>query len=135
MITVVREKEQTTQTKGALTFGIFICPTLELAWKDNKKVISCIPIGTYTWRKRERTKNIPYTHILIENVQNRDGICIHAANYASGNKVQLKGCIAVGSGYADIDKDGNEDIINSKLTFEKLMSLLPVSGEITIKNK
>ena len=135
MIIVEREPNQDIETKGKLTFGSFSCPTLELAWKNNKKGISCIPVGKYTWRKREKTNNIPYRHVLIEGVNGRDGICIHAANYAAGNKVQLKGCIAVGSGYADLDKDGNDEIINSKVTFEILMSILPDKGEITIKNK
>lgn len=133
MIIVEREKEQLIETKGKLTFGNFSCPSLELAWKDNKKGISCIPIGTYKWRKRERTNNIPYTHVLIEGVPGRDGVCIHAANYAAGKKVQLKGCIAVGSGYSDLDKDGIDDIVNSKVTFDKLMSLLPERGDIEIK--
>lgn len=132
MIEVIRDKEQSIETKGVLTFGKFSCKTLELAWKENKKGISCIPVGSYTWRKRERTNNIPYRHILIENVPSRDGVCIHAANYAAGNKVQLKGCIAVGTAYTDLDGDKIDDIVNSKVTFENLMAILPETGTIKI---
>jgi hypothetical protein len=71
--------------------------------------------------------------VLIEGVPGRDGICIHAANYAAGNKVQLKGCIAVGKSYLDLDGDKIDDITNSKEVFNKLMALLPQSGEIEIK--
>ena len=129
---LIRDTNQTQVTKGKLTFGNVTFFSIELAWKDNKKGVSCIPVGTYKWRKRARTNNIPYQHVLIEGVPGRDGICIHAANYAAGKKVQLRGCIAVGSGYLDLDKDGIDDIINSKTTFNKLMAMLPQNGTITI---
>jgi hypothetical protein len=130
---IIRDTNQTQVTKGKLTVGSVTFFSIELAWRDNKRGVSCIPIGIYSWRKRARTNNIPYEHVLIEGVPGRSGICIHAANYAAGAKVQLKGCIAVGSGYLDLDGDGIDDIINSKATFNKLMAMLPQNGIIEIE--
>lgn len=103
--------------------------TLELPWKENKRVVSCIPTGIYLCKKRAATANITYEHILITGVTGRSGICIHKANYVR----QLKGCIAVGDKEVDIDGDGQKDVTNSGKTFDKLMALLPDEFYLTIK--
>ena len=120
-VDVYRKKDNGVETIGSLTFGEFHCDTLELPYKDNQKRISCIPAGKYLCKKVGVSGHIPYPHIAITNVPNRDGICIHKANYVS----DLLGCIGVGDGLADINKDGQIDIIKSGLTFDKLMALLP----------
>lgn len=134
-IKIIRKPDQSVETMGYMAADCFKCKTLELAWNDNKKKVSCIPVGAYKWEKVPASTNIPYPHIAIKNVPNRDGICIHSANYAAGKTTQLLGCIAVGSGYSDINKDGYLDIIESKKTFEKLMSVLPNSGKLIIENE
>lgn len=106
----------------------FTCDTLELPYKDNKHKISCIPPGTYHCKK-VGPSHIPYPHIAVQNVSGRDGICIHKANYVS----DLLGCIGVGTGLADINKDGQLDIINSTKTFDALMLLLPDEFQLVIK--
>lgn len=108
---------------------VFKCDSLELPWKDNKKAVSCIPVGTYLCKKVPASKNIPYLHISITGVNGRSGICIHKANYAR----QLKGCIAVGASELDIDKDGQLDVTASGVTFDKLMAILPDEFKLTIK--
>lgn len=107
---------------------LFKCETLELPYKDNRHGISCYPCGKYICKKVGPTEKIPYPHISITNVPNRDGICMHAANYVS----QLRGCTATGDGLADINKDGQLDLINSKKTFEKLMSIVPDTFNLTV---
>lgn len=107
----------------------FKCETLELGWHNNKRQISCIPKGEYKCVKVGNTHNIPYPHISITNVLNRDGVCIHSANYYT----QLLGCIAVGDSRIDLNKDGLMDIANSKKTFDKLMEQLPNEFNLTIK--
>ena len=102
---------------------------MELSWKENKKGISCIPVGTYKCVKRDKTNAIPYQHVLIKYVPNRSGICIHRANYSR----QLRGCIAVGLKHIDIDNDNLIDITNSGKAFNILMTLLPNEFEIEIK--
>ena len=107
---------------------VFECHTLELPWLDNASRISCIPVGEYECEKRAATAAIPYEHILIKDVKDRAGICIHKANYYT----QLRGCIAVGDGLVDLNNDGEFDVKNSSKTFEKLMELLPETFTIII---
>lgn len=126
------------ETPGALYVidngaTIFKCDSLELLYRDNKKAVSCINTGIYLCKKREATKNIPYKHILITNVTGRSGICIHYGNFAAGKKVDIKGCVLVGSGLTDINGDGFIDIVNSKKTFLKLMAIVPYEFYLTIK--
>jgi hypothetical protein len=121
------------QTAGLLSVyinnqQIFNCKTLELPWKDNIQSVSCIPLATYKVRKRISSKFDLHFHIL--DVPNRSHILIHPANFVR----QLLGCVAVGENWTDIDGDGLRDVINSKATLKKLLSILPEEFEITIVN-
>ena len=77
-------------TNGQLLFeGALVCFTIELPWKENSRLISCIPEGKYEIRKR-------YTirfgkHFILRNVKGRDYILLHTANDALR---ELRGCIA-----------------------------------------
>jgi hypothetical protein len=104
----------------------FSCKTLELPWKNNEKSISCIPEGKYTVIKRvnERFNK----HFLLQEVPNRDYICIHAGNYIN----QTHGCILAGLDHKDIDNDGFLDVTSSKIAIEKLYAILPEKFEIEI---
>ena len=119
------------ETLGKLTIHdeikeCFSCKTLELSWKENKTNVSCIPRGEYLVNIRFSAKH--GEHFIIEDVEGRDYILIHAANYHS----QLRGCIAVGKTYADINKDGELDVTSSRDTMDSLLSVLPDSFYITI---
>lgn len=118
---IFREVDNGIETLGTFHYDNFKCDSLELPYKDNQRRVSCVPAGKYICKKVLASSHIPYTHIAITNVPNRDGICIHKANYVS----DLLGCVGVGDGLKDINKDGQLDIINSKNTFDKLMLLLP----------
>ncbi|WP_303317200.1 DUF5675 family protein [Flavivirga abyssicola] len=67
----------------------FLCHTIELPWRENKRSISCIPEGRYkvVSRYSKRFKN----HLWIKGVSNRRLILIHPANDALK---ELEGCIA-----------------------------------------
>ena len=69
--------------------GTFICHTIELPWRDNKRNRSCIPEGRYrvVIRRSARFNR----HLLIMEVPGRSLILIHPANDAMK---ELKGCIA-----------------------------------------
>lgn len=108
---------------------IFHCETLELPDKNNQKQISCIPKGEYNCVKVGATANIPYEHISVQNVPNRDGVCIHSANFYT----QLRGCLAVGKNRIDINNDGVKDITDSMNTFKQLMMLTPNTFKLIIK--
>ncbi len=108
---------------------LFTCVGLELPWKDNQRRISCIPVGVYDCIKVPATAAIPYEHISILGVPNRDGICIHKANYVS----QLLGCVAVGEKHVDLNNDSESDVTNSDKTYKTLMALLPDKFKLEIK--
>jgi len=128
-IIIIRLPSDAEQTLGTGVFGDFEFKTLELAWRQNQKSISCIPCGEYDCVKVPATASIPYPHIAILNVQNRDGVRIHKANYWR----QLRGCIAVGDLHIDMDMDGEKDVRNSGRTLEKLMELLPDKFKLKIR--
>mgnify|MGYP006958833574 FL=1 len=69
--------------------GRFICNTIELPWKNNKKRVSCIPEGKYLLRKRYAPKF--GWHLEVVGVRNRTFILFHPANNALR---ELNGCIA-----------------------------------------
>ncbi len=106
---------------------------LELPWKDNQHGISCIPAGTYRVVKSEGWGNIKYPHFAFIDVPGRSGICAHIGNYAAGVKVDSEGCLLVGKGEMDINKDGHLDIINSGVALKQLLDLLPNEFEWTIE--
>jgi hypothetical protein len=77
-------------TNGTLVSeGQFICYTIELPWKENKKRVSCIPEGKYLLRKRYAPKF--GWHLEVVGVRNRTFILFHPANNALR---ELNGCIA-----------------------------------------
>lgn len=105
---------------------MFICKTLELAWKDNKPNVSCIPPGVYEckYTRSNRLSQLKGKDVLtyeVLGVKNRSGIRIHSANYF----YQLHGCIALGSAHKDINIDQQLDVVHSGKTvseFEEFMN-------------
>ena len=74
--------------------GEFYGHTLELAWKDNKKRISCIPKGVYEVKKRNTEKSkYKYEHLHILDVPDRELILMHIGNYPKNSR----GCILLGN--------------------------------------
>jgi hypothetical protein len=105
---------------------IFEAVSLELPFKANMRNISAIPKGTYKVMPRESEKYGKHFEIL--NVKGRDYILIHPANYYN----QLRGCIALGSYFYDINADGEHDITNSRRTIKALLNAAPQGFELTI---
>lgn len=131
-IRVVRTIDNGKQTNGVLYVEkdnkiLFECFTLELPWKDNKRRVSCIPVGTYNAVKHRSPKF--GNSVWIKDVPNRSEILIHPANYVR----QLLGCIAVGNDLKDIDGDGLEDTTASRDTMNELLGLLPDSFEVVVE--
>ena len=79
---------------------IFACATVELPWRDNRPMLSCIPAGSYEfrWRKDSPKNGACYEAV---SVPGRSNIQIHGANLAGdelhGYVKQLDGCIAPGT--------------------------------------
>lgn len=117
-----RTESNDKQTLGDLTISYkgktFNCKTLELAWKNNQKNISCIPKGLY--------KVIPHYSgkfgrvYWLQDVENRSYIYFHVGNYYK----DTLGCILVGDSYSDINRDGYLDVINSRKTLDKMLNFL-----------
>lgn len=88
--------EGTFGTFEAENFRVF---TGELPWMFNANNVSCISPGRYTC-KRTYSPSFRKMMYLVVNVDRRDGIRFHAANYMGstlkGFKSQLYGCIALG---------------------------------------
>lgn len=128
---LIRTKSSIDQTLGHFKAyddqkEVFECNTLELPDKDNQRNISCIPVGVYT-----ATKHKSPTHgecFKIHSVPGRDHILIHVANYVS----QLRGCVAVGLNFADINKDGHLDVTSSRKTLKRMLNVLPDSFTVKI---
>ena len=92
---LIRDTFTDKSTLGKLYFdGEFYGHTLELAWKDNEKRVSCIPKGVYEVKKRhtEESKS-KYEHLHILDVENRELILMHVGNYPKNSK----GCILLGN--------------------------------------
>jgi hypothetical protein len=128
---LIRTEESEEQTLGTLFIfdgldPIFECCTLELPYKENQRNISSIPTGRYEVQPRNSAKY--GDHFLVKNVNFRDYILIHEANYYT----QLKGCIAVGENFYDINKDQVTDITSSRKTKKKLLAAAPEGFELFI---
>jgi len=129
---------QVTLTRGnstdAGTFGILVVPsgkkyaTLELPWKDNAAMVSCVPTGTYQCSLRFSNRFGKYYYGL-KDVPKRTDILIHPANWAGdtdkGYYSELNGCIAIGMTVADMKTPaGNiqRAITSSKLAISEFMN-------------
>ncbi len=102
--------------------------TLELAWKDNQKRVSCIPKGVYEVKKRHTQKSkYKYEHLHILDVPDRELILMHIGNYPKNSK----GCILLGNTRA------LNFVGDSRKAFYKLMYDLGSFEEIelVIKNR
>lgn len=109
------------------TLGVFA--TLERAWLNNQRNISCIPTGRYLCTRRNPTQKFNYEHILVNGVPNRDAILMHIGNYAVRDS---SGCILVGTDFSDINGDGITDITSSRNAFMKLMKIFPKTGSVEL---
>lgn len=109
---------------------MFKCKSIELPELNNQKNSSCIPAGTYTVNKIISCKKGPC--FFIKSVPGRTDILIHVGNYAAGVKVDLKGCIAPGLHFRDINSDTNIDITDSRKAMDMLLILMPDTFPLTI---
>lgn len=106
-ITLVRTFANEKETIGTIKINDIIIYTLELPDLNNQKKISRIPAGIYPFNKRYSAKF--NNHFEILNVENRSAILVHKGNYY----YNTEGCVLVGLGLKDINKDGIIDITDS----------------------
>ncbi len=130
-VIILRYAQDSKQTRGrGIVFGdsgeVFAFVTLELPWKNNARNISCIPEGTYVLSKYQSATN--GDSFAVQDVPDRSQIRIHKGNFTS----QIAGCILPGSSHADINGDGQLDVVLSAVTINKLYSVLPQTTTIKI---
>lgn len=140
---LIRFSSDDKQTKGELTVTedgevTYSCKTLELPWRDNERMISCIPDGFYVVKRHISPTFGECFHVT--NVPNRSHILFHAGNYAGSVNPRTgvpdtKGCILPGKAFADIDGDGLCDVTSSGPTMRELLRVLPDEFELEIFTK
>jgi hypothetical protein len=112
------------------TFGVLLnndiplCLTCEDPWNKNKRNVSCIPAGTYTFKKRFSVKY--KNHWILDNVPGRDLILIHAGNTIN----DTSGCILVGRSFSQLGK--LPSVMQSQEAMQLLRETLPDEGVIEI---
>lgn len=91
MITLyLRRRYHAAGTNGLLSFrGQQVCGTIELPWRNNLRMVSCIPEGRYRLFRHHFPKH--GDQLGIASVPNREAILIHPGNDA---RKDLRGCIA-----------------------------------------
>lgn len=87
------------------TFGVLLCDgrpialTLEDAWRDNARQVSCIPEGRYAIQRHNSPK---FGEVfLVAKVPNRSHILIHAGN----THHDTHGCILLGLRYGAVGSE------------------------------
>ena len=104
--------------------GERICYTLENAWHDNQRRISCIPEGEYQVKLRKvggyynlykKRWDMLDGVLELQDVPNRKYILIHCGNTAG----DTAGCILVGGAYSDsrVDSYRGDIIYNSRKAY------------------
>jgi hypothetical protein len=99
--------------------------TIELPWRDNQPMVSCIPTGEYTAVKYSSPKFGRALHIV--DVPGRSAILIHPANMAS----ELHGCIAPGLNFGTME--GRPCVWESKKAMERILDAARNFEEIKIR--
>lgn len=116
-VNLIRVRETDRETYGVLEVANrprFI--TLELPYRDNERMISSIPEGSYTCAQVQSPRF--GNTFEVQNVLGRDDILFHWGN----TWADTLGCILVGTSFAA--QPGTIGIQNSKIAFEKFRSLL-----------
>lgn len=103
--------------------------TLEPPYIDNKRNISCIPVGTYTCVKRFKRK-VSAKLFLEEtfevlNVKDRSGILFHPGNTVK----DTKGCILLGMSFSSTEYM----ILSSTKAYESFMYKLENVDEFELR--
>lgn len=101
-LTLERQEHTHNSTIGSFYYnGEFICYSLELPWRDNKRGQSCVEPGLYElahhlWKGKEPTFCLINEDKGVTHYDNADSkrstILLHPANYPT----EINGCIAPG---------------------------------------
>ena len=112
------------------TFGVLIngnipfAVTLEPAWEDNKKGISCIPSGPYSC-KRVKSPKFGDTFEILD-VEERTHILFHKEN----SERNTQGCVLIAEEFGRLN--GKAAVLASGRGFTEFMSILKEVDEFEL---
>ena len=96
-VTLIRGPSTDEGTFSTLKFGDVTIHALELPWRSNRPLVSCIPLGSYRCEVKHSPKHDADVYWVLD-VAARSAIEIHSANFGGdehkGFQAQLLGCIA-----------------------------------------
>lgn len=122
---LVRVSEHKDATLGVLCIDERpVAVTLEDKWRDNEKMVSCIPTGTY----KVKAHNSPKFGrcYKVYDVPDRSEILIHAGN----THKDTHGCILLGLMYGTVGTD--TAILSSRAAVDNFMTLMLGVSECTL---
>ena len=106
-------------------------PMIKIPYLINSHSVDCILPGTYHVTKYYSIDKKGWV-FLLHNVPGRTAVEVHIGNYVEGIQIDSEGCILVGASFADRNGDGFIDVIDSRKTMKKLMSILPDEFDLII---
>lgn len=96
VVSLLRGRSTDQGTFGRFTFGTTTVSCLELPWRENRRRLSCVPLGSYRCVLIQSPK-FGAAYLLLD-VPGRSEVLIHAANFGGdstlGWDTHLLGCIA-----------------------------------------
>ena len=90
-----------------------IAVTLELAWRNNARQLSCIPLGTYRCVRTVSQRHGETFEVI--GVPNRSAILFHAGNAAPDSL----GCIILGAALGPNRPNGMRTVIGSRIARDR----------------
>ena len=115
---LIRDVRTSKHTLGQFVIEGQQFSTIERAWLDNKRNVSCIPNGRYLCKYMKQSASGKYKGCYhVQNVDSRSGILIHNGNLASHSK----GCIIFGKKRGVLN--GKQAVMASKISMIRLGSI------------
>lgn len=99
-------------------FGRPIAVTLELAWRDNERSVSCIPLGVYRCRRVNSPTHGDTFEVL--DVDGRSAILFHVGNKADDSR----GCILLGAAMGVPRENGARTVMGSRIARDRFLAEL-----------
>lgn len=120
-----RDEESDHGTFGTIDLDGTRYDTIELPWRGNQPMISCVMPGVYHCVWEMSPSKGKETYRLV-NVPGRSGVLIHSGNYAGDQSKGLKsdflGCIGLGIMRGNLD--GQKALISSRAAVAKFEDAL-----------
>jgi hypothetical protein len=114
LVTIVRVAGSDHDVAGVLNVrGRTIAVTLELAWRDNARAVSCIPHGRYLCKRVQSPKH--GDTFEVTGVPGRSAILFHAGNVATDSQ----GCVLLGAAMGPTRDNGMRTVLGSRIARDR----------------